>query len=488
MAEEMGELPEATVAGVQRNPGILKRMARAPMHLASGTFLPRLQGILNPSLYMERGDTSRLMDDIFTEGGALERLAAANPALAQEIRQQSETPMSVGEHRRFRSAILGMVEEEVARESKIQYRLADNANFMEAFRAMDAAIPGARDPERFTFEEAERRQVDILFRQAQEMATIDPDGSAAIMAEARKKADSLTSSVRTQMEQIRKAARVEDSALAVNTRNASQLVGDALQELRSAIAEKGVSDVPDHVLQRAMQAYGTAGQVALTNVGDVVASGALGAAGGLAGGPAGALVSGAVAAAGGIREFFKGKEKVLDLERSLAGMQEQFAANYQANRAALQERYKAQGLAFGEQPGEVYAVLDEAYKAASDKIPAKVPTEAEREADKESTLRQMLTDERDNAEAAMKRQEPEASANMPGASRRLAEARERQQRAQDDLAIFEADTMERSGGQVPENAAAAITEARARRQSREQAATAARARAATAEALRSYTR
>jgi len=502
MADESMELPEVAVQGRNRFPGPVRRVSRAKETFSPGTFLPRVQALLNPGLYRERADTNNLVEGIFTEEGALGRLAATSPELVAEIRQQAESPMTRGEHKQFRAALLEMVGQEAAHESKVRATVADNAAFMEAFAAMDAALPGIKDPNRFTLEEAERRQIGIMFEQAQELALIDPDASRALMSEVRKKADGLTANARQYFEQLRKRAAAEDVALYSNTDNTIQLLRDAHQDLTRAI-DSGKT-VPEFVLQKALNAYGAAGSMQLTSLGQVGAhavgeaiGGGLGGmtAGGLGGVAIGAAAGAAIGLGEGLVAHFKDKKNVRLLADALVSAQEQAAANYQSNRAKIMERYKPVGIEFGAQQGEVYAVVDEAYKAASSSIPESARQAGKEGEEQRETLRMMLEDQLTAANLAVSELEPEASANVPGAAQRLASAIERRQMAVDDLAIFEDDLRQQAGvdfasieGLDPAAAEKAIKEARARRQNRQAAAMQAEIRRGIRESLRSHTR
>lgn len=494
---DVEELAEVQVSGRDPNPGAVTRVRRARETFAPGSFLPRVQALLNPRLYRERSDTNALMEQALAEDGPLGHLAASNPTIINELRQQAEKPMSSQQHQQFRSTLIGLVQGEVERESKIRSQVANNEAFMQAFSMLDGASPGIKDPARNTLEESERRQVSLLYQQAQELALLDPEASQAIMVEVRKKADTLTANVRQQYEQLRKRASLEDVTLYSNTDNAIQLLRDAHEDLSRALSSEKTP--PDFVIQKALDAYGAAGIIQATSLGQV-GTHALGEAigGGVGGATAGGMGGAAIGAGVGLLvgggekllQHFKDKKNVAVLAEHLVLAQEQALRNYQGNRAKLVERYAPLGIEFGEQQGEVYAVLDETYRAEADKIPEKVTTK-EQDADQRTlALRTMLDDELASADAAVAELGPDAAANLPGAAQRLAAALTRQQVAQDDLAIFEDDLRLAAGREMPEgvDASAAIEQARLRRRNRSDASTRASIRRATMEALRSHTR
>lgn len=486
--EDLQELEEVSVQSANRAPTLLQRAKRAPGHFAAGTRFPRLQGIFNPALYRERGDTSRLVDDVLGEEGALARLAQTDPELVAQIRQQAETPMSVGEHQKFRSALVGMVSEEAAREQKVQYQLRDNEGFFNAFRTLDGFIPGIGDAKRDTREEFERREVETLFRQAQETALLDPDHSAALMGEVRKKADALTANIRGDMEKQRKIARAEDGSLWATMRERVSETNDVVEALRDDLAKKGLRRSPnDTLIARANALLGQAGDFPAAGIADA-AEGA--AAVVPAGESSGNILGEGIKLAGKLADKALQKDDVEYLIQRLEFNKAQIQKSYIEDRAALAAKYKASGLEFGEQAGEVYSVPNEAYQREAEKIkaaPAK-PT------DHTDSLRGMLADEVKSAEAAANKTAPEASANMPGAAARHAAAQERLQIARDDVAIFEDDERQRAGRELPpvaagaEDPAIALREARQRRAMRQQKRDSGLVRQATMEALRRYTR
>lgn len=502
MAEELQELQEVGITGRNRFPGAAQRVSRARETFSAGTVLPRVQALLNPRLFRERADTNNLVDGIFTEEGALGRLAIMHPEMAAEIRQQAESPMTAKQHQQFRSALLEMVGQEAAHESKVQATITENVNFMQAFSAMDAAIPGIRDKDKFTLEEAERRRIHIMFNQAQELALVDPDASRALMSEVKKKADDLTANTRQYFEQVRKRAAAEDISLYSAADNTAQMLRDAHEDLSRFIeADK---DIPEFVLQKALTAYGAAGSMQLTSLGQIgahaVGEAVGGGVGGLTGGGLAGAGVGAVAGLGiglteGLISHFKDKKNIRALADTLVRAQEQVAANYQANRAKIMERYKPIGIEFGAQQGEVYAVLDEAYQAASSAIPESAAAAGREGAEQRETLALMLHDQLAAADREVDELTPQASANVPGASERLRVALERRQMAVDDMAIFEDDMRQESGQALSEiegidadAAQEAIKQARMRRQTRQQAAMQSETRRAIREALRSHMR
>lgn len=488
MADE--QLDELTVGGANRNPTLPQRAKRATDHFAPGTFFPRIKAVVNPRLYRERGDTSRLVDDVFADGGALSRLAASNPTLMTEIRQQSETPMTSGEHEKFRSALLEMVGSEVEREAKTAYQVADNKSFMEAFSAMDGAIPGIADPERDTFEEAERKQIGIMYQQAQQMALLDPDSSKALMADVRKKADALTSNVRTFMEKGRKRAIDEDTQLFASAQEQVNETNDIIASLRHDADERGVLRSPNEALiARAFNALGRAQNLPrpgeeIADTGQNIGSGV--------GGLKGTLIGEALALGGKVVDKVTESGDVRDLIDRLEFNSKLVQEGYLQNRKTLQERYAPIGIRFGEKAGDVYAVIADAYKKESDKIPAKAQTPEQAEAERTTTLRTMLADEVASAEAQESKAKPEASANMPGAGARLAAAIQRAQSARDDRDIFE-DDLRQSGSELAAPLGAAdtgetIKQARSRRQARDTRQMHSQIRQGIMEALRGYTR
>lgn len=491
MASELDELEEVAVTGVDRNPGAVKRVKRAPGHFATGTLLPRIQGLLNPGLFRERGDTNRLVESVLGEDGALSRLAATNPDLATEIRQQANTPMSSAEHEKFRSSLLGMVSSEVERNQKTQYQLRDNQGFFEAFKMLDGFLPGSGNDEIDTREEYERRAIETLYKQAQEVALIDPDHSAALMGEVRKKADALTDNVRTALDKRRRVAEAEDSALWSTAREKLSETSDVVAALQDDLDKKGLRRDPnDALMARALALLGRAGDFPSAGVEDAAsdATALIPAKAGEAGNIAGEV----------IKLASKATDKVLqadDVRYLIQRLQfnaQQVQASYIQDRAALADKYKASGLKFGEKPGEIYAVPNELYQREADKIKA-APKKATDDVD---SLRGMLTDEEESAQAAVDKVKPEASANVPGASRRLTAALERLQLAKDDRAIFEDDQRQAAataGGRAAEivqadDASEEIKKARQRRALRQQQQSATQTHQATMKALRGYTR
>jgi len=484
-------IEEVAVSGTNRAPGVVKRAQRAPGHFAAGTVLPRLQGILNPSLYRERGDTSRLVDSVLGEDGALARLAQTNPDLATEIRQQSESPMTVGEHKKFRSALLNMVGDEVGREQKVKYQLQDNQSFFQAFKALDGFLPGAGDDKVDTREEYERRAVESLYQQAQEIALIDPDRSASIMGEVRKKADALTDNVRTDMEKQRRTARAEDGALWASARERITETSDVIRSLESDLDEKGLLRKSNPALVgRAMALLGRAGDIPAAGIAEASDSVGSAVAGSVENATAGNVLGEAIKIGGAALDKYKETKDVRYLIDRLKFNGQLVEESYTQDRAALADRYKAVGLQFGEKPGEIYSVPNEAYKREAEKIKAapKKPT------DDTDSLRGMLTDEVSSAQAAVDKVKPEASANVPGAAARLASAMERLTIARDDSMIFEDDQRQAGGGAAPvpvvagDDAAQELIKARQRRAARDQQRSSGLVRKASMEALRGYTR
>lgn len=480
-------LEEVAVTGANRNPNAAKRFERAPGHFAGGTLLPRIQGLLNPGLFRERGDTNRLVDSVLGEDGALARLAATNPDLATEIRQQADTPMSSAEHEKFRSTLLTMAGDEVARNQKIQYQLGDNKSFFEAFKTLDGFLPGIGDAKVDTREEYERRQIETLYKQAQEVALLDPDHSATLMGEVRKKADALTDGVRTDMEKLRRVARAEDSSLWATQREKLSETSDVIAALQDDLDKKGLRRPPSpELIARASALLGRAGDFPSAGVADAAAD-----ATSLIpekAGDSGNLLGEAVALAGKITDKALQSDDVKYLIQRLQFNSQQVAASYVQDRAALADKYKASGLQFGEKPGEVYSVPNEAYTRAAEKIkPA-----PKKGTDDVDSLRGMLTDEVSNAQAAADKVAPEASANVPGAAARHQSALARLQIAKDDAAIFEDDQVQASGKAPPvargDDAAMELQKARQRRAVRQQQQNSGLVRKATMEALRGYTR
>jgi len=488
MADE--EIQEIVSTGIDRTPGIGTRVKKGKEHFAPGTFLPRVQAILNPGLYRERGDTTRLVEDVFAEGGALARVAATNPTLYNEIRQKSETPMSAAEHKQFRSAILEMVGSEVEREAQTGIQIADNTSFMKAFALMDGALPGARDPERETFEEAERKQIGVMYQQAQEMALIDPAASKELMTEVRKKADALTSNVRTFMEKGRKRAIDEDTQLFASAQEQVNETNDIVASLEHDADERGFLRSPNEALiARAFNALGRAQN--LPRPGEEIADTGQNI-GGAVGGLKGTLVGEAIALGGKILDKTTESGDVKDLIERLKFNAELVKKGYIENRKTLQDRYAPLGIEFGEKAGEVYATVADAYKKESDKIPAKSQTPEQAETERTTTLRTMLGTEVDSAEAEVAKAKPEAAANMPGARGRLAAAIARAQNATDDRDLFEDDLRQQGHADaIPLQAGdtgEALGQARARRQARNTRQMHSQIRQGIQEALRNYTR
>jgi hypothetical protein len=487
MATEDEELQEVAVTGANRNPGVIKRVERAPEHFAGGTLLPRLKGLINPSLYRERGDTNRLVDSVLGEEGALSRLAASNPDLVTEIRQQADTPMTSAEHEKFRSGLLSMVTDEVARNQKIQYTLGDNKSFFDAFKTLDGFLPGIGSAQVDTREEYERRQIETLYKQAQQAALIDPDHSSTLMGEVRKKADALTESTRTDMEKQRRVARAEDSSLWATHREKLSETSDVIAALQDDLDKKGLRRPPSpELIARASALLGRAGDFPSAGVGDAAAD-----ATSLIpekAGDSGNMLGEAVALAGKLTDKALQSNDVKYLIQRLQFNAQQVQASYTQDRAALADKYKASGLQFGEKPGEIYSVPNEAYTRAAEKIKAadKKPT------DDVDSLRGTLDDEVANAQAVVDKVAPEASANMPGAAARHQSALERLRIAQDDKAIFEADQQPADAKAPPtaqlDDAAVELQKARQRRAVRQQQQNSGLVRKATMEALRGYTR
>lgn len=485
--EDLLELEEQQAVGVDRSPGAVSRAKRARGHFASGTILPRLQGLLNPGLFRERGDTNRLVESVLGEEGALARLAMSNPDLAQEIRQQADTPMSSAEHEKFRSTLLGMVGDEVKRNERIKYQLADNQSFFDAFSTLRGFVPGYGNDEVDTREEYELREVQTLYKQAQAAALTDPDHSAAIMGEVRKKADALTANVRTDMEKQRKVARAEDGALWATARERLSETDDVIASLQDDLDKKGLRRDPSPVLiARANALLGQASDIpaaGFSEAADTAASMVPQAEGG-----AGNLLGEGIRLAGKATDKALAASDVQYLIQRLQFNRGLLQQSYTNDRLALADKWKASGLQFGNKAGEVYSVPSEAYKREAEKIEAapKKPT------DDVDTLRGMLTDEVASAQAAVDKTKPEASANLPGAAARFATATARLQMARDDADIFEADQQEAAANGQPveraPDAAANLLEARKRRAARQSQRDSGLVRKATMEALRRYTR
>lgn len=493
---EFEELAEVEVSGRNRNPNAATRVRRARETFAPGTFLPRVQALLNPRLFRERADTNNLLEDVFAEDGPLGRLAATNPELVNELRQQAANPMQSGEHKQFRSALLGLVGQEVEKEGKIRAQVADNEGFMRAFAALDSSIPGIRDPDRFTLEESERRQIGILFDQAQQLALLDPDASKAIMAEVRKKADTLTANVRQFMEKNRRDAQLQDAALWSTAQERINETNDIIASLRDDMDERGVLRDPHPALiGRAMAALGRSSDLpgsgineAAEAVGGVIAAGTQGS-------DNGNILATAISLGGQAVDKLKQRKEVGYLIQRLEFNRGLIEKGYLDDRQKLAERFRGSGIELGQAPGEAYAVVDEAYQAEADKIPAKAGRDGQERDDQVSSLRTMLDDELRSADAAVEKLRPDAAANLPGAAERLASAMLRQQIATDDLAIFEDDLRQAAGkdlasvqGVDANEAQKALQLARARRKNRSDATTRASIRRATMEALRSHTR
>ncbi len=452
--------------------------------------------MLSPALFRERGDTNSLVEDVLAEDGPLGRIAATNPELVTEIRQQANTPMSTKEHAKFRSALLGIVGDEVEREGKVRSQLLDNQSFMEAFSALDGFIPGITDPKRQTLEESERRQVAILFEKAQQLAPLDPEASKAVMAEARKKADTLTANVRQFMEKNRLRAQLEDGALYANADEQVQEADDIIKSLRDDMDEKGMLREPHPaIIARAFAALGRAGDLPASGINE--SAEAVGAQlGGLASKEGdGNMIQTAVQLAGkGLEKLKQGKDveyliKRLEFNKGLVQQ------GYIKNREQLLARYEPLGIALGEKPGEAYAVVHDAYKAEADKIPTKAQTPAEQEEDRVSSLRTMLDGELGKADEEVKNTQPDAAANLPGAASRLAKALARQANARDDVALFEDDLRQQRGGELPVMKGVepgmveeSIKGARMRRQARTEQSTRSAVRQGIMESLRSRTR
>lgn len=494
--DEVGVQPKR-----ERNPGLFERVRRSG-ELAGSSVLRPLQAALNPSLFRERTDTDALMRTAFGEGGQLEELRQSDPELYQALQDASDSPMQATEHRKFRSAILDMIEGEVRRKQEIDATLADNGGYMRVLSLMDQAIPGMNDPDLKTFEEGERETIQADFERAQTLAQAgDAAGSKAIMTEVKKRGDLLTANIRQRMEQDRKRATIDDATLYQTSDNAAQALRDASQDLDRAIAknEKDGTPIPDFVLQKALSAYGAAGslqqvtpgQAAAAAAGGAITGGGAGAAGGLPGILIGAGVGAAGVGISELRDYFKSKKNITALSQQLRDSQMQVASNYAANRQKLAERYAPLGIKFGEQQGEVYAVLADAYKAEADKIPTAAPRTAEEtNADRVESHRTRLTKEAEKAKAALEAARPDAAANLPNADRKLADANARAIQAQDDLLLFE-DELAR-GGNVAEVASGDqlqnIRDARQRRKARADALRARDRQEGMVESLRSRLR
>jgi hypothetical protein len=488
------ELDEVQVSARNRNPNAQTRVRRARDTLAPGSILPRVQALLNPALFRARGDTNALVEDVLDEDGPLGRIAATNPELVTELRQQANTPMSTKQHAQFRSALLGLVSDEVEREGKVRSQVLDNESFMESFAALDGAIPGIRDPKRQTLEESERRQIAILFKNAQALAPLDPEASKAAMVEVRKKADLLTANVRQLMEKNRRDAQLEDRALYANADEQVQEADDIIKSLRDDMDEKGLLREPHPaIVARAFAALGRAGDLPSSGINE--SAEAVGAQlGGLASKEGdGNMIQTAVQLAGkGLEKLKQGKDvdyliKRLEFNKALV------LEGYKNNRQQLLARFSPLGIELGEKPGEAYAVVHDAYEEQAGKIPSKASTPESEEADRTDSLRTMLDSELSAADELVKKVKPDAAANMPGAAQKLLNAISRQQTAQDDLAIFEDDLRIGAGRDMPPlasggDAAAAIQVARARRQNRTDAATRSQVRQGIMESLRSRTR
>lgn len=502
MATPDDELPEVGVSPRRdRFPGFIERFKRAG-ELSRGTFLPHVQAVINPGLFRERQDTNALMDSAFGEGGQLEELRQTDPQLYDALREASQDPMRPGEHRKFRSAILDMVQGEVERKQAIDGALADNAGYMRVFSAMDRALPGINDPDLETYEEGERQQMQLDYERAQQLAAAgDVEGAKSIMTEVRKRGDALSANNRQRMELDRKRAIIQDQGLYSGADNARQALRDASEDLERALAkvEREGGQVPDFVLQKALTAYGTAGALQQTSLGDAAASaagaGVVGAGAGAAAGLPGVLIgAGTGVASVGIaelREHFKSKKNVQALAVALRDADAQVARNYQSNREKLAQSYAPSGIKFGAQPGEVYAVLADAYKAEADKVPESPPrTPEETNSDRVESHRVRLTKELERAKAALEAARPDAAANTPNARAKLDAANKAAIEAQDNLVLFE-DDIARGGGSAEVASGSQLEEIRAARARRESEAKRRRAvdrQAGIVDALRSRLR
>ncbi len=451
---------------------------------------------MNPRLFRERGDTNALVSDAFGEDGPLSSLSSTNPVLYDSIKQQADTPMTVQDHQKFRSAILGMVSDQVEKESKVRTQIADNQSFMQAFASLDAALPGIKNPDRFTYEEAERRQIGMMFKQAQEIALLDPDASKGIMVDVRKKADALAANTRTQMEQIRKSARLDDMALWTGAQEQVNETKDIIDSLRNDSDERGFLKSPNEALvARAMNQLGRASSLPRAGLGEAAGSAAGATMGTSIGGVKGGLIEMGSQVLGSMVDKVTANGDIKDIIKRLEFNSQLVQAGYIQNRKALADQYAGAGIQFGEKAGEVYAVLDEQYQSEADKIPSKASDATTDKADKTNTLRSMLDEEVFSARRATEDVRPEASAGMRNSGSRYAAAMARQQAAEDDLAIFDDDQRQATGvplvpaeGVSLEDATKAVQQARMRRQARDEASTRSSIRRGISEALRGYMR
>lgn len=354
---------------------------------------------------------------------------------------------------------------------------------------MDGALPGIKDPDRQTFEEAERKQIGVMYQQAQEMALLDPDASKALMADVRKKADSLTSNVRTFMEKGRKRAIDEDIALFASAQEQVNETNDIIASLKHDSDERGFLKSPNEALiARAMAALGRAQN--LPRPGDDVANSGANI-GGAVGGMKGTLIGEAAALGGKILDKVTESGDINDLVERLQFNSQLVQKGYLDNRKVLQDRYAPLGIQFGEKAGDVYAVVSDAYDKEAGKIPEAKKTPEQEDADRTTTLRTMLGDQVASAEDAESRAKPEASANMPGSRERLAAAIERAQNARDDRDLFEDDLRQQGNPNATPLAPGAeesVKQARARRQARDTRQMHSQIRQGIMDALRGFTR
>jgi hypothetical protein len=497
-SQDAAELPTVQATQTKR-PGFWERVTGANKTLVEPGILGKITAPIlagaNPQLYNERVQTNKLVDSALAPDGTLAFMAASNPQLADELRSRAQQPMSSQEHEQFRSGILSLVGTEVKREQDTQYQLQDINNFRDSFHQLDGMFrqPTDATPGVISVDDARRRQVETLINQAQEVAKLDPARAKEMMADAKQKADSITEHAIGQLDKVEKSARIEDGDLASAHNEQITNINDIVGSLENDRDAKGVWRAPNPaIVARGMAQLGRASTLPTSGFSETAQAAAPGV-GAAVGGTKGGLIEAGVGLVGKVVDkITEGKDTQALIDR-LNFQKQQLVKDYATNRQQLVDKYKPYGLQFGQQPGDVVAVVAQNYKDASGKIPDKTSTPEAKAADETATYRDALTQEVRDSMAAVDSLKNAAASNVPGARSDLAAAVERAGIAHDNLAIFEDDNSKQTGQPLPQGlqgdvAAKAIQQARARRNARDITRAHSQIRSAITDSLRNFTR
>jgi hypothetical protein len=490
-----------TVQATQtKRPGFWERVTGANKTLVEPGILGKITAPIlagaNPQLYNERVQTNKLVDASLAPDGSLAFLAASNPQLADELRSRAQQPMSSQEHEQFRSGILSLVGTEVKREQDTQYQLQDIQNFRDSFHQLDGMFrqPTDATPGVISVDDARRRQVETIINQAQEVAKLDPARAKEMMADAKQKADAISEHAIGQLDKVEKSARIEDGTLGSTYNGQLTNIAEVKQALNYEIDNYSVKrPINSAVVGRAMEQLGQAATLPTSGLAEAAQAVGPGLSQAVGGGKGGGLIDAATGLIGKVADKLTAKSDAQALIARLDNQAAELGKNYAINRQQIQDKYKPYGLQFGQQPGDVVAVVAQNYKDAAGKIPDKTSTPEAKAADETATYRDALTQEVRDSMAAVDSLKNSAASNVPGARSDLAAAVERAGIAHDNLAIFEDDNSKQTGQPLPQGlqgdvAAKAIQQARARRNARDITRAHSQIRAAITDSLRNFTR